>query len=68
MESDRCCVEEGEEAGVGEVGGGAWAVREEVVKERQVVVVETEVQQKGVVKGLLKVGIKKDRPLDFIFP
>ena len=54
------------EARVGEVGGGAGAVREEVGKERQVVVVETEVQQEGVLKGFLKVGIA--RPLDFIFP
>ena len=56
---------EGEEAGVGEVGGGARAVREEVGKERQVGVVEAEVQQEGVFKGFLKVGIA--RPLDFIF-
>jgi hypothetical protein len=45
---------------------GARAVGEEVGKERQVVVVETEVQQEGVIKGFLKDGIAW--PLDFIFP
>lgn len=37
-------MEEGEEAGVGEVGGGARAVREEVGEEGQVVRVQAEVQ------------------------
>jgi hypothetical protein len=58
-------VEEGEEAGIGEVGGGARAVGEEVGKERQLVREEAEVQQVGIMKGFLEVRIA--RYLNLIF-
>lgn len=59
-------MEEGEEAGVGEVGGGARAVREEVGEEGQVVRMQAEMQEVGILEAFLEVWIA--RYLDFIFP
>ena len=59
-------VEEGEEAGVGEVGAGARAIGEQVGEQGEVVRVQTEVQEVGILETFLEVWIA--RPLDLIFP